>query len=136
MYLRPDTYFVGNFIGDSNFFEATVIDAGIGRLEVHRIGEMLANCPDPGLAGKAVHALVRPESVRLMNNDDPPDGMNTFDMMVEGTVNYGDSVLIIGHLEALPLRMCVPGVEAGAVASGTRIRVGWRKEDVHLIPRA
>lgn len=135
MYLRPATHFVGNFIGDSNFFEATVTDAATGRLEVKQIGEILGTCPDPGLTGKAVHVLVRPECVRLVNNTDPADGMNAFDMTVEGTVNYGDSILIIGRLESLPLRMRVPGVEAGAVASGDRIRIGWRKEDVHLIPR-
>ncbi|MEE8333759.1 MAG: ABC transporter ATP-binding protein [Alphaproteobacteria bacterium] len=135
MYLRPATHFVGNFIGDSNFFEATVEDVATGRLGVSQLGEMLANCTDPGLANKAVHALVRPESVQLVPDGDPADGLNTFEMAVEGTVNYGDSVLIIGHIDTLPLRVRVPGVEAGSVNSGSRLRVGWRKEDVHLIPR-
>ena len=63
------------------------------------------------------------------------DMINIFDMMVEGTVNYGDSVLIIGRLQSLPLRIRVPGVEAGNVATGDRLQIGWRREDVHLIPR-
>ena len=33
MYHRPATYFVGNFIGDSNFFDATVVDAERGHAD-------------------------------------------------------------------------------------------------------
>ncbi len=135
MYLRPNTHFVGNFIGDSNFFDATVVDGASGRLNAGEIGEMRCACADPAMSGRAVHALVRPESVRLMDGAEPGDGMNVFDMMVDGTVNYGDSVLIIGRLKNLPLRVRVPGVQAGTVASGDSLRIGWRIEDVHLIHR-
>ncbi len=135
MYLRPSTHFVGNFIGDSNFFDATVIDGASGRLNIGGIGEMVSACTDSALSGKAVHALIRPESVRLIDGGEVGDMINIFDMMVEGTVNYGDSVLIIGRLQTLPLRIRVPGVEAGNVATGDRLQIGWRREDVHLIPR-
>jgi putative spermidine/putrescine transport system ATP-binding protein len=135
MYLRPNTHFVGNFIGDSNFLDATVIDGASGRLNVDEIGEMVGACTDPALSGNAVHALIRPECVRLMDGTEAGDRMNIFDLTVDGTVNYGDSVLIIGRLKGLPLRIRVPGVEAGSVANGDQLRIGWRSEDVHLIPR-
>ena len=135
MYHRPATFFVGNFIGDSNFFEAAVVDASAGRLAVDSLGEITAACPDGGIGGLRVHALVRPENVRLLQENEDTEGMNVFDMSVEGSVHYGDSVLVIGRIGSLPLRVRVPGAQAAAVARDGRLQVGWRPEDVHLIPR-
>jgi len=136
MYLRPATHFVGNFIGDSNFLEATVIDGKSGKLGVDAVGDVIGNCTDPGLTGKSVHALIRPESIHLVDEaDTQPDGSNVFDMTVDGIVNYGDSVLILGRLNTVPIRVRVPGVSAGALDSGRHLRVGWRKDDGHIIPR-
>ena len=45
MYHRPATYFVGNFIGDSNFFEAAVVDAGAGKLAVDSPGRAPRHAP-------------------------------------------------------------------------------------------
>ena len=111
MYLRPTTHFVGNFIGDSNFLEATVIDGASGKLGVDAVGDVIGNCADPGLTGKPVHALIRPESIHLVDQTGTqPPGSNNFDMIVDGTVNYGDSVLILGRLNTVPIRVRVPGL--------------------------
>ena len=83
----------------------------------------------------AFHALVRPEDVRLVDENEARQGLNVFDMAVEGSVHYGDSVLVIGRIGELPLRIRVPGAQAAAVARPGQLRVGWRPEDVHLIPR-
>jgi putative spermidine/putrescine transport system ATP-binding protein len=134
MYLRPTTHFVGNFIGDSNFFEGTVADGESGRLTVDGLGDVSANGGDPALTGKKVHALIRPENIQLLDGETAAAGLNVFQMTVEGSVNYGDSVLIVGHMEGLPLRIRAPGVSAGVIDSGSNLRIGWRKEDVHFIP--
>ena len=136
MYLRPATHFVGNFIGDSNFLEATVIDGASGKLALGAIGEGFGNCADPSLTGKTVHALIRPENIHLVGGNSTTEGLDVYPLEVEGSVNYGDSVLIIGRLGDVPLRIRVPGVSAGAVDAGSHLQIGWRKEDVHLIPRA
>ena len=135
MYHRPATFFVGNFIGDSNFLEAAVVDAKAGKLAVDSLGDVTAVCPDGGIAGIRVHALVRPENVRLIREGEDTGGMNVFDMFVEGSVHYGDSVLVIGRIGSAPLRIRVPGAQAEAVGRHEQLRVGWRPEDVHLIPR-
>ena len=135
MYHRPATFFVGNFIGDSNFFEAAVVDANAGRLAVEALGDVTAACPDGGIGGSRVHALVRPEDVRLVHGNEAAEGLNVFDMAVEGSVHYGDSVLVIGRIGSLPLRIRVPGAQAEAVVHHGQLRVGWRPEDMHLIPR-
>ena len=135
MYHRPATFFVGNFIGDSNFFEAAVIDPNAGRLAVEALGDVNAACPDGGIGSNRVHALVRPEDVRLVHENEAAEGLNVFDMAVEGSVHYGDSVLVIGRIGSLPLRIRVPGAQAEAVVHHGQLRVGWRPEDMHLIPR-
>ena len=135
MYHRPATYFVGNFIGDSNFFEAVAADPGAGKLAVDSLGEVTAACPEGGIGAGPVHALVRPENVRLVHEGERTEGLNVFDMAVEGSVHYGDSVLVIGRIGSLPLRIRVPGAQAAAVVRDGQLRVGWRPEDVHLIPR-
>ena len=135
MYHRPATWFVGNFIGDSNFFEAAVVDRSAGTLAVDSLGEITAARPDGGIAGGRVHALVRPEDIRLIHEGERTEGLNTFDMSVEGSVHYGDSVLVIGRVGSLSLRVRVPGAQAAAVVRDGQLRVGWRPEDVHVIPR-
>ena len=135
MYHRPATYFVGNFIGDSNFFDATVANAAAGTLAVDSLGDVTAAWPGGGVGAGRVHALVRPENVRLIQENEDDQGLNVFDMSVEGSVHYGDSVLIIGRIGSSPLRVRVPGSQAATVVPHGRLRVGWRPEDVHLIPR-
>ena len=135
MYHRPATFFVGNFIGDSNFFEATVIDTNAGRLAVDSLGEITVACPDGVIGAGRVHALVRPENVRLVHEGERTEGLNVFDMTVEGSVHYGDSVLVIGRVGSLPLRVRIPGAQAAAVVTHGQLRVAWRPEDVHVIQR-
>ncbi|MEX2454279.1 MAG: ABC transporter ATP-binding protein [Rhodospirillaceae bacterium] len=131
-YHRPATHFVGNFVGDSNFFDGTVTDADAGRIEIRGVGDIFAPPAAARAAGPSVHAMVRPENVRLAGDG---DAMSPFDMTVDGTVNYGDSVLVIGSIGGLPLRMRLPGGSAAGIETGSHCRVGWRREDVHLISR-
>lgn len=135
MYLRPATHFVGNFIGDSNFMDGTVVNAAAGRLEINSLGEISSNSVDSALVGKPVHALIRPENIRLLDGEDESDDMNVFHMSVEGSVNYGDSVLLMGSVKGQSIRLRTPGVAAGAIGTGSEVRIGWRKEDMHLIPK-
>ena len=79
--------------------------------------------------------MIRPENIRLLDGEPATNDMNVFHMIVEGSVNYGDSVLIMGDVQGLPIRMRAPGVSAGAIDTGSQLRIGWRKEDMHLIPK-
>ncbi|MDA0338532.1 MAG: TOBE domain-containing protein, partial [Proteobacteria bacterium] len=75
---------------------------------------------------------VRPENIRISGDS---DGGSVFDLKVNGTVNYGDSVLVIGTVEGQPLRMRMPGTDAGTFSRVSLIVISWRPEDVHLIAR-
>ena len=70
MYHRPATYFVGNFIGDSNFFDATVVDANAGTLTVDSLGEMaVARRTAASSAAASMHWSAR-KNVRLVDEND------------------------------------------------------------------
>ena len=62
MYHRPATWFVGNFIGDSNFFDATVVNADTGTTGSGFPGRDLRwrSLTETSSVSR-VHALVRPE---------------------------------------------------------------------------
>ena len=84
VYNRPVNRFVGEFIGDSNFFAAHVDPARPGWIELDRIGPVriaAANLP----AG-AVDLMIRPERLRPRPASGSDD--NAFDMMVDDIINY------------------------------------------------
>jgi iron(III) transport system ATP-binding protein len=99
LYLRPATRFVADFVGSSNFLEATVIGPANDEsmtLETP-IGNVEARCPAGVGPGDQVTLFVRPERVRL--HATRPDAPNTFPATVEQAVFVGeftDYVLRIG----------------------------------------
>jgi len=133
IYNRPATRFVGEFIGDSNFFAARVDAARPGWLEIEGIGP--ARVVDGGAVSPdgAVDLLVRPERLRLV---EPGAALNTLEMSVGTLVNYGDSVLAIGTTAGRPLRMRIAGMPPAALQEGATVTVGWDPRDGHVVARA
>jgi putative spermidine/putrescine transport system ATP-binding protein len=136
IYHRPASRFVGEFIGDSNFFTARRDPARPGWIEIDGIGA--ARVGDGGRAGApggAVDLLVRPERVRPVAPG-VGDALNTLEMQVDTIVNYGDSVLAIGTAAGRPLRMRIAGTPPAALQEGARLTVGWDPCDGHLVARS
>jgi putative spermidine/putrescine transport system ATP-binding protein len=136
VYHNPQTRFVGEFVGDSNFFTG-VVESGLpGALSVEGLGtirvtpEKIVGC-NPG---RAYDVMIRPERVRLATCA-VDSGMNTFDMLIDTIVNYGDSLMIVGSISGKPLRMRVTDEAFAGLAEGAVVRVGWIAGEVHLIPR-
>jgi putative spermidine/putrescine transport system ATP-binding protein len=135
VYHRPRTRFVGEFVGDSNFFAAhretsdgpLVID-GIGpiRLPVERLAAL-------GPA-TAFDVMVRPERLRLVGPETPGE-LNTADVKIETLVNYGDSVLVLGQINQLPVRLRITGDLPAACREGAIVKAGWAPQDTHVIGR-
>jgi putative spermidine/putrescine transport system ATP-binding protein len=131
VYHRPRTRFVGEFIGDSNFFAGT-IDAGRwGCVELDRLGRIEAD-PDTcrRIGGGRVDVLVRPERLQLAD----PALPNTIAVKIAVTVNYGDSVLIIGDARGHTVRMRMAGAPPDTVREGAIVTAAWSPTDAHLIP--
>ncbi|MCC7045926.1 MAG: ABC transporter ATP-binding protein [Alphaproteobacteria bacterium] len=133
-YHRPATRFVGEFIGDSNFLAGRLDPAGT--LVVDGVGEIGGVGPRPGLGGGPVHVLIRPERLRVPAQEAPTSFAKVVKMVVGGTVNYGDSLLLIGKMGEVPLRVRVSGAQSSAIEEGAVISVGWALEDMHLIAKA
>jgi hypothetical protein len=57
------------------------------------------------------------------------------DFTVEGSVNYDDSVVLIGKAGRIPLRVRVSSGPYGSLREGATLRVGWSPADMHIIPK-
>jgi putative spermidine/putrescine transport system ATP-binding protein len=135
IYHRPRTRFVGEFIGDSNFFGARVDASAPGRVELDRLGPIQA---DPSacrrLAGAAVDVLLRPERLQLTR--DGAALANRLAIKIGVIVNYGDSVLVIGDAAGHTVRVRIAGAQPDEIREGATVMVGWRAGDEHLITRS
>src|SRR5262245_8842446 len=134
VYLRPATRFVGAFVGDSNFFAGRVIDAAARRVRLHDLDLDITVAGDPGRDGDLLDVLIRPERLRLVERRAIGTGAAVVELEVEGRVDYGESVLIVGRAKGQPVRVRVPGGEARLIAEGAKLLVAWTPEDVHTIP--
>jgi putative spermidine/putrescine transport system ATP-binding protein len=130
VYHRPRTRFVGEFIGDSNFFTGTVDPERPGRVELDGLGPIQAD-PDAcrRIGGGRVDVLVRPERLQLTTASLP----NAISMKVTVIVNYGDSVLVIGDARGHPIRMRLAGAPPDPIREGAPLTVTWSPTDTHLI---
>ncbi|PYO03234.1 MAG: polyamine ABC transporter ATP-binding protein [Candidatus Rokuibacteriota bacterium] len=136
VYHRPRTRFVGEFIGDSNFFIGTLDSAHPGRVEVDGLGPIQV---DPEacrrIGGGRVDVLVRPERVQLAGLSAAATVPEVLSMKITVIVNYGDSVLVIGDARGQTVRMRIAGAQPEAIREGATVTVGWAPGDAHLIPR-
>ena len=135
VYHRPSTRFVGEFIGDSNFFSGRVDPGTPGRVELDRLGPIQA---DPGacrrLAGASADVLLRPERLQLVR--DGATMPNRLTITIGVIVNFGDSVLVIGDAGGQTVRIRIAGAQPDEIREGATVVVGWRPGDEHLIARS
>jgi putative spermidine/putrescine transport system ATP-binding protein len=132
VYDRPANRFVGEFIGDSNFFAGQADPAQPGIVELAGIGPMrIANATASG----EVDVMIRPERLRLRAaaQADGPD--NSFDMTIDDIINYGDSILAIGATHGLPLRARIFGSDPEALRRGMNVKLAWSPADAHTLVR-
>jgi len=132
VYSRPTSRFVGEFIGDSNFFAGKIDADQPGIVELVGIGAVRVACRDAP-AG-VVDLMIRPERLRLQQSGASSEA-NAFDMIVEDVINYGDSILAIGTTCGLPLRARIAGARPDALKRGAALRLAWAPEDAHILAR-
>ena len=133
IYNRPANRFVGQFIGDSNFFAGWIDAASPAIVELASIGPVKIAAKADMPAGQ-VDVLIRPERLHLVERADGAD--NVFDMSIDDVINYGDSLLAIGRTRGLPIRARIVGRQANALAAGQTIKLGWSATDAHILARS
>ncbi len=91
IYERPRNKFVADFVGSTNFIDATVIDAesnGDRYRMSSAIGELVASSVDSLRKGDAAVLSVRPEDIEL--SEQRPDGINVCEGTVHAKVFLGE----------------------------------------------
>jgi putative spermidine/putrescine transport system ATP-binding protein len=132
IYHRPVNRFVGEFIGESNFLTGRIDRAHPGWVELAGIGAVRVARP-ADLPADDVVVMIRPERLRLRGAG--PAAENELEMVVEDTINYGDSILVVGRTHGLPLRARLFGSDPDALTRGRIIRLGWAGADAHVLVR-
>jgi putative spermidine/putrescine transport system ATP-binding protein len=139
VYNRPVNRFVGEFIGDSNFFAGRVDSSRPHWVELAGIGPVRVGA-NAALPASDVDLMIRPECLRLRAAGDGGGDDNTFTMTVDDVINYGDSILLLGTMHGLPLRARLMGGQiggrAGAPLHGATLTLAWAPRDAHVLPRA
>jgi putative spermidine/putrescine transport system ATP-binding protein len=132
VYNRPANRFVGQFIGDSNFFTGRIDATSPAIAELTGIGPVkIAAKPDT--PSGEVDVLIRPERLHLVEQASGAD--NVLDMSIDDVINYGDSLLAIGKTCGLPIRARIVGRQATALSPGQTIKLGWSAADAHILAR-
>jgi putative spermidine/putrescine transport system ATP-binding protein len=131
VYNRPVNRFVGEFIGDSNFLSGRIDPAHPDVVEIAGIGRARI-APAGGVPTGDVLLLIRPERLRAHASGSTD---NALEMVIEETINYGDSVLAIGTSQGLPLRARQAGREGEAMRRGETVTLYWAPADAHVIAR-
>jgi putative spermidine/putrescine transport system ATP-binding protein len=132
VYNRPANRFVGEFIGDSNFFAGRCDPARPGVVELAGIGPV--RVAGERIPAGAVDLMIRPERLRLIAAGASAD--NVFEMVVDDVINYGDSILAIGQTHGLPLRARMAGGDHTLLAAGSKLTLTWAATDAHVLPRS
>jgi len=83
----------------------------------------------------AVDDLIRPQRLRPCGNGGAELFAKIVDLTIEGTVNYGDSVLLIGKAGTIPLRVRASSAQYGSLRECSTLRVGWSPVDMHIIAK-
>ena len=139
VYNRPVNRFVGEFIGDSNFFAGRVDASRPGSIELTGIGPVRVGT-NATLPAGAVDVMIRPERLRPCAAGDGGGADNTLVMTVDDVINYGDSILVFGTTNGLPLRARLMGRQMGGQgeppAHGATLTLAWAPQDAHVLVRA
>jgi ABC-type Fe3+/spermidine/putrescine transport system ATPase subunit len=141
IYLRPETRFVAEFIGANNGLEGTIAGlegAGEDARATVRVGELtLRGHARDGLSiGDAVIAYLRPEDIRLLDDDEGgEDGRwpNVVEGVVDRVIFEGPTAQVRVDVGGRQLRADIGGNRRLSIGEGAgRIRLGF--DDLTLIP--
>jgi iron(III) transport system ATP-binding protein len=136
IYELPRTRFVADFVGKSNFLDATVAEVGgdgacavdtpAGRIKAHATNRDVTN-------GARAQVVVRPERLVLHQGDEAADQLNHAAGVVLGATYLGESIdyqiELTGGVRVVA--SCHPSVEA---ATQTRVTVEFPETGCSIVP--
>ena len=132
VYNRPLNRFVGEFIGDSNFFAGRMDPARPHWVELNGIGPVRV-ADAASVKGGHVELMIRPERLRLRRSGETGPEENALDVTVDEVIHHGDYILVIGKTRGLPLRARILGGEHGLPPRGSMVQFAWAPADAHVL---
>lgn len=126
LYFAPTSHFAATFLGESNMFEGVVIQSLptpvlSGPLDIVIKTDSLT----PTRCGARLSFLVRPESMRILENDER--ACNEFEGEIANVIFIGGMTRTIVRIaDGKHLSCCqLTGNHAPPKAAGSRVRIGW-----------
>ncbi len=134
IYSQPATRFVGSFIGESNFFDVNVVDAAQGLYQSAELGALRGPATTGFANGARCSLMVRPESIRVVAADASTSAGWSAAFDVDNVINFGDSALVIGRANGLPVRVKLAQIDLGDLRAGERRAISWDPQHSHALP--
>jgi ABC-type Fe3+/spermidine/putrescine transport system ATPase subunit len=132
LYAAPESRFVAEFIGNSNFIPAVVTDASGPWAQLEFAGGIggAGRPAGPLAAGQAVDCLLRPEAIRV------GAGGQRLRATVELANFLGDSLELALETPVGPLTARIPTRSSVALPkTGASIDIFWAREDLTVFPK-
>jgi ABC-type Fe3+/spermidine/putrescine transport system ATPase subunit len=131
LYRHPVNAFVASFLGESNLLRGRVTArrGPSAQLSIPDLQINLWGAADRLAPGDEAVALLRPEAIRLAAN-----GSNSLPARVAETVYLGELIAIRLALRTGQELWCRCLSAEPWPADGTEVRLGWREEDVRILP--
>jgi putative spermidine/putrescine transport system ATP-binding protein len=138
LYLRPNSRFVGEFVGDSNFFKAAYDPTDPDRAKLQN-GRVLNISGLSGAAAlrnggrKEFDILVRPQSLRLVDPGQSSRDPTVAPWSIQEMIHYGDNILLLCGGELGSCRIRIPGTASHSLSLGQTIYAGWDVASGHAL---
>ncbi len=131
LYRQPGTRFVAEFIGDGALFAGTVEDAADPHLVTAQGLKFAAPRGTP--SGSRMSLLLRPEQL-LPAPPENDSALGTVEAVLEQVVFIGATRQIVCRAgDGTAVTMSRPAAENSGSRPGERIRLAYRRDDLHLI---
>ncbi|MEM7742688.1 MAG: ABC transporter ATP-binding protein [Pseudomonadota bacterium] len=137
LYERPDTRFVADFLGKSNFVQGQVSETSVGELSFDVGGVSLVTAATGELSkGDAVTIALRPEKIIIAPADRPPETVNTIEGTITAFSYFGtDFQFRVATASLGDILVTAPAYSCTVdPAEGTTVMLGW-SADASVIVR-
>ncbi|MGV2019322.1 ABC transporter ATP-binding protein [Agrobacterium sp. 22-223-1] len=136
LYFAPETVFAADFLGSSNFMEATVT-AQTANETMCRLAsgeQVLAPRRDGFSEGQKVRLMVRPEHIRLLNHQETAHDRNVLRAVSTGATFFGEVMEIRARVaEGSEVTIKVPNdCSLPEAEKGAPLKLGWNVGQTHL----
>lgn len=141
IYEHPESQFVADFIGESNFLTGTIEEAGAGRAVLRTTGNcsIVVKLDDRSAVGSHVTVSIRPEKVVFLEVGGSTATEDT--VIIPGTVR---EVIYMGDITKWKVQVAEEefvvvknqsNVAQGTIRPGDAVTIGWNAEDGKVFPR-